>query len=98
MGTLPDVPDELEAAIRATHVERAKTGRFTPGMRVALGWFLLGIGRRKVQVVMHDGGTGGYRSMVGWVPSGRHGVVALSANVRGVDRIASDLALDLETG
>ena len=96
MGTLPDVPEVLAAAIRSTHVERARAGRFTPGMRVALGWFLLGIGRRKLQVVMHDGGTGGYRSMVGWVPDGGRGVVTLSANVRGVDRIASDLALDLE--
>jgi hypothetical protein len=45
---------------------------------------------------MHNGGTGGYRSFAGWAPDGRHGVVALSANVRSVDGIASRLLLDLE--
>ena len=65
-------------------------------MRVALGWLLVGIGRPKVQVVMHNGGTGGYRSIAGWARDGRHGVVVLSANVRSVDGIASKLLLDLE--
>jgi CubicO group peptidase (beta-lactamase class C family) len=96
MGTLPDVPEELAAAIRSTHQARAAGGRLTPGMRVALGWLLVGIGRQKVQVVMHNGGTGGYRSIAGWAPDGRHGVVVLSANIRSVDGIASKLLLDLE--
>jgi serine-type D-Ala-D-Ala carboxypeptidase/endopeptidase len=95
MGTLPDVPAELAEAIELTHRERAKGGRFTPGMRVALGWLVIGIGRRKLDVVMHDGGTGGYRSIAGWVPSHGVGVVVLSANVRSVDRIGADLALAL---
>ena len=96
MGTLPDVPEELAAAIRSSHQARAAGGRLTPGMRVALGWLLVGIGRPKVQVVMHNGGTGGYRSIAGWARDGRHGVVVLSANVRSVDGIASKLLLDLE--
>ncbi len=95
MGTLPNVPPELAGAIELTHRERAKAGRFTPGMRVALGWFAIKIERRKLGVVMHDGGTGGYRSIAGWAPSEGIGVVALSANVRSVDRIAMDLALAL---
>ncbi|HEX4941535.1 MAG TPA: serine hydrolase domain-containing protein [Actinomycetota bacterium] len=96
MGTLPNVPEELAAAIRSSHQARAAGGRLTPGMRVALGWLLVGIGRQKVQIVMHNGGTGGYRSFAGWAPDGRHGVVVLSANVRSVDGIASRLLLDLE--
>jgi CubicO group peptidase (beta-lactamase class C family) len=96
MGTLPDVPEELAAAIRSSHQARAAGGRLSPGMRIALGWLLVGIGRQKVQVVMHNGGTGGYRSFAGWAPEGRHGVVVLSANVRSVDGIASRLLLDLE--
>jgi serine-type D-Ala-D-Ala carboxypeptidase/endopeptidase len=95
MGTLPDVPADLAEAIELTHAVRAKAGRLSRGMRVALGWFVIEIGRRKVRVVMHDGGTGGYRSIAGWVPSEGVGVVALSANVRSVDRIATDLALAL---
>ena len=96
MGMLPDVPEELAAAIRSTHQARAAGGRLTPGMRIGLGWLLVGIGRQKVQVVMHNGGTGGYRSIAGWARDGRHGVVVLSANVRSVDGIASKLLLDLE--
>ena len=96
MGTLPDVPEELAVAIRSSHQARAAGGRLTPGMRVALGWLLVGIGRQKVQVMMHNGGTGGYRSIAGWAWDGRHGVVVLSANVRSVDGIASKLLLDLE--
>jgi CubicO group peptidase (beta-lactamase class C family) len=96
VGTLPNVPEELSAAIRSSHQARAAGGRLAPGMRIALGWLLVGIGRQKDQVVMRNGGTGGYRSFAGWAPDGRHGVVALSANVRSVDGIASRLLLDLE--
>ena len=96
MGTLPDVPEDLAAAIRSSHQACAGGGRLTPGMRVALGWLRVGVGRQKIQMVMHNGGTGGYRSFAGWAPDGSHGVVALSANVRSVDGIASRLLLDLE--
>jgi CubicO group peptidase (beta-lactamase class C family) len=98
MGTLPDVPQELAEAIRSTHRDRASGGRLTPGMRIALGWLLVGIGRQKVRIAMHNGGTGGHRSFAGWAPASGHGVVALSANVRSVDRIAAKLLLDLATG
>ena len=98
MGTLPDVPSELAAAIRSTHQERARGGRLTPAMRVGLGWILLGIGRQKLPILMHDGGTGGYRSIAGWVAAGRYGVVVLSANVRSVDRIGAELMMDLVGG
>ena len=96
MGTLPEVPEDLAAAIRSSHQARAGGGRLTPGMLVALGWLRVGVGRQKIQIVMHNGGTGGYRSFAGWAPDGSHGVVALSANVRSVDGIASRLLLDLE--
>jgi serine-type D-Ala-D-Ala carboxypeptidase/endopeptidase len=98
MGTLPDVPPELAEAIRSTHRERASGGRLTPAMRVGLGWLLAGIGRPKLQILMHNGGTGGYRSFAGWAPASGHGVVTLSANVRSVDRIATKLLLDLAGG
>jgi D-alanyl-D-alanine-carboxypeptidase/D-alanyl-D-alanine-endopeptidase len=96
MGTLPDVPQKLAEAIRSSHRERASGGRLTPGMRVALGWLFVGVGRQKLRIVMHNGGTGGYLSFAGWAPDGGHGVVALSANVRSVDAIATKLLLDLE--
>lgn len=95
MGTLPDVPSELAATIRSTHQERARGGRLTPSMRVGLGWLLVGMGRRKLEVLMHNGGTGGYRSIAGWDAAARYGVVVLSANVRSVDRIGAELVMDL---
>jgi serine-type D-Ala-D-Ala carboxypeptidase/endopeptidase len=95
MGTLPDVPAELATAIRSTHVQRAGGGRFTPSVRIGLGWLLVGIGRRKLRILMHNGGTGGYRSFAGWTADGAHGIVALSANVRSVDRIGAELLMDL---
>jgi CubicO group peptidase (beta-lactamase class C family) len=97
LGTLPDVPPDLAAAIRSSHRDRASGGRLTPGMRVALGWLLVGIGRQKLRIVMHNGGTGGYRSFAGWAPASRHGVVALSGNVRSVDGLAAKIILDLAT-
>lgn len=95
MGTLPDVPEELAAAIRTTHQDQATSGRLDRGMGVGLGWLQVGMGRQKLRVVMHNGGTGGYRSFAGWAPAGGHGVVVLSANVRSVDRLAVKLLLDL---
>ena len=38
-------------------------------MRVGLGWLLLPIGRQKPDTVWHNGGTGGYRSYIGWAPA-----------------------------
>ncbi len=95
MGTLEGIPEDLAAAIHLSHQERTASGRLTPRMRVALGWFSVGIGGRKLRVMMHDGGTGGYRSIVGWARAAGYGVVVLSANVQSVDRIGADLVLAL---
>jgi len=57
------------------------------GFEIRLGWNILG------EIVWHDGGTGGFRSFIGYDPKARVGVVALS-NVfalSGVDDIAIHL-------
>jgi D-alanyl-D-alanine-carboxypeptidase/D-alanyl-D-alanine-endopeptidase len=96
MGLLPpDVPAELAAAIPSTHAERSRGGRLTPALRVGLGWMLLPIGRAKLEMVWHNGGTGGYRSFIGWTPTTHAAVVVLSSNVRSVDRFGSRVLLDL---
>ncbi|MGF6176053.1 serine hydrolase [Ensifer sp. 4252] len=61
----------------------------------ALGWVISGRGQK--QAVWHNGGTGGYRSFVGFVPSTGVGVVVLSntATEAGVDDIGAHL-LDRE--
>jgi CubicO group peptidase (beta-lactamase class C family) len=91
----PGTPPELTAAIRETHVERSRGGRFAPALRMGLGWMLLPIGRGKLDVVWHNGGTGGYRSYLGCAPTIRMGAVALSSNVRSVDRHGTRVLLDL---
>ncbi len=57
----------------------------------ALGWVI--VGRGDQQVVWHNGGTGGYRSFVGFRPSTGVGVVVLSntATEAGVDDIGLHL-------
>ncbi len=57
------------------------------GFEMSLGWNILG------GIVWHDGGTGGFRSFIGYDPKARVGVVALSNafTLRGVDEIAMHL-------
>jgi D-alanyl-D-alanine-carboxypeptidase/D-alanyl-D-alanine-endopeptidase len=64
-------------------------------MRIGLGWLLLPIGRRKLDIVWHNGGTGGYRSFIGWSPAAHTAAIALSSNVRSVDRFGTRVLLQL---
>jgi len=54
---------------------------------IGLGWSILG------EIAWHDGGTGGFRSFIGYDPKARVGVVALSNafTLSGVDDIAMHL-------
>jgi CubicO group peptidase (beta-lactamase class C family) len=60
-------------------------------MRMGLGWQLLPAGRTKLETVWHNGGTGGYRSFLGFAPSISSAAVVLSANQRTVDPIGFEL-------
>lgn len=55
--------------------------------QIGLGWNVLG------EIVWHDGGTGGFRSFIGYDPKSRVGVVALSNafSLSGVDDLAMHL-------
>jgi len=66
-----------------------------PGLEIALGWHILS--RDGHEIIWHNGGTGGYRSFIGYDLKRRIGVVALSnAETRaGVDDIGQHL---LNTG
>jgi serine-type D-Ala-D-Ala carboxypeptidase/endopeptidase len=57
------------------------------GFEIGLGWNILG------EIVWHDGGTGGFRSFIGYDPKASVGVVALSNafTSSGVDDIAIHL-------
>jgi CubicO group peptidase (beta-lactamase class C family) len=62
-----------------------------PSMEIALGWHVINGGGN--EIVWHNGGTGGYRSWIGFDPKNRTGVVVL-ANMftnAGVDDIGLHL-------
>jgi D-alanyl-D-alanine-carboxypeptidase/D-alanyl-D-alanine-endopeptidase len=63
-----------------------------PGMEIALGWHLFKRERGN-DIIWHNGGTGGYRSFIGFDPKARIGVVALSntSTAVGVDDIGRHL-------
>jgi serine-type D-Ala-D-Ala carboxypeptidase/endopeptidase len=68
---------------------RRPTGQ--PGLDIALGWHILTTNGK--EIVWHNGGTGGYRSFMGFDPAARVGVVALSntSTTLGVDDVGRHL-------
>jgi serine-type D-Ala-D-Ala carboxypeptidase/endopeptidase len=62
-----------------------------PDLEVALGWHVFTANGK--EIVWHNGGTGGYRSFIGFDPKARIGVVALSnaATAIGMDDIGRHL-------
>ena len=60
----------LEAAMKFAQQPRADVGK---GIRIGLAWMTSDKG-----IIWHNGGTGGYRSFMGFTADGRHGVVILT--------------------
>lgn len=79
----------LEEAVRLTQEVRVPH----PRSGVCLGWMHLG---HEPATWWHNGGTGGFRSMVAFVPGRRRAVVALTDSTRGVDLLGLRLLRDLE--
>jgi len=79
----------LGAAMAAMLKVRRPTGQ--PGLEVALGWHILTTNGK--EIVWHNGGTGGYRSFMGFDPKARTGVVVLSnaGTAAGVDDMGRHL-------
>jgi CubicO group peptidase (beta-lactamase class C family) len=75
----------LVSAMSAMLAERRPTGM--PGLDVALAWHVFT--RNGDEIIWHNGGTGGYRSFIGFRPRTKVGVVVLSNafTVAGVDDI-----------
>ncbi|MEA2336910.1 MAG: hypothetical protein QOE82_917 [Thermoanaerobaculia bacterium] len=64
----------LAPAMAAMLATRRPTGN--PNLEIALGWHVLT--RNGQEIVWHNGGTGGYRTWIGFDPKSRTGVVVLS--------------------
>jgi len=77
----------ISADLRETHRSRATAG--SPNMSIGLAWHLLHAGGS--EIVWHNGGTGGYRSFIGYDPARHAGVVVLSNASTDADDIALHL-------
>jgi D-alanyl-D-alanine-carboxypeptidase/D-alanyl-D-alanine-endopeptidase len=84
-ANLGAMPSPLVSAMSAMLTDRRPTGM--PGLDVALAWHIWT--RNGDDLIWHNGGTGGYRSFIGFHPKTKVGVVVLSntSAVAGVDDI-----------
>ena len=81
------VESTLASALADTH--RARTTMGAPTRQIGLAWM---IERRAGGTrIWHNGGTGGYRSYVGFDPEARTGVVVLTNHDRGVEALGESL-------
>lgn len=79
--------NDLERAMREAHKPRAPV---RPNTRIGFNWFTSKTGS-DVEYVWHNGGTGGYRSFLGFDPKREVGVVVLSNRSIGADDIGVHL-------
>lgn len=73
-------------------MELAREPRFSAGsanMEIGLAWHILK--KSETKLIWHNGGTGGYRSFIGFDSSKRRGVVVLSNSANSVDDIGFHL-------
>ncbi len=68
----------LTAAFHEAHKERSDAG--SQSMQIGLGWHI-----RDHQYVWHNGGTGGFRSFVGFDPEKKRAIVILTNSTNGAD-------------
>ena len=76
----------LSVAMRESHRPRAEA---VPGMSVGLGWHIRHVGESRI--VWHNGGTGGYRTFLGFDPDQGVAVVVLTNSGQGADDIGFHL-------
>ena len=79
----------LAPSMAAMIATRRPTGN--PNLEIALGWHIWN--RNGHEIIWHNGGTGGYRTWIGFEPKSRTGVVVLSNTTTnaGVDDIGLHL-------
>ncbi len=80
---------DLYPVLQRTHEPRAETGQ--ENMKIGLGWHV--ITNPGLEVVWHNGQTGGFRSYCGFIPSQKVGVVVLSNSSYDIDTIGLHLLL-----
>jgi CubicO group peptidase (beta-lactamase class C family) len=83
--------DRLGRAMRATHVSRLGAG--APGMTIGMNWIIRRVNDR--DVTWHNGGTGGYRTWLGFDSARKVGAIVLT-NSSGAGN--DDLGFELVAG
>lgn len=63
-------------------------------LEIGTGWHISPLGKNNEAIIWHNGGTGGYRSYIGFVKPEKTGVVILTNSANGVDKIGEKI-LDL---
>ncbi len=81
------VSSPLTSILQTTHTVQTQTE--IPGLAIALGWHVLN--HHETEIIFHDGGTGGFRSFLGFVKQKRLGVVVLSNSENDVNDIGLHL-------
>jgi len=71
------------------HTQAGRRGTNNPALTIGLGWHILA--RPAGNVVWHNGGTGGYRTFIGFDAARRVGVVVLSNRDASVDDVGFHL-------
>lgn len=85
-ANLQDGTTPMQVAMRTSHKPRVDTG---PKMKIGLNWVTKTTDQH--QLIWHNGGTGGYRSFLGFDTKRKVGVVVLENSTHGPD----DLGLHL---
>lgn len=83
-------PPKVVAALRRTHAKRHDTRK---GGGVGLGWWRRPVKERTI--VWHNGGTGGFRSYLGFIEGTTTGVVVLGNSSTSVDALGRDILLGI---
>ena len=84
---LGNAPAPLLEAMRTTHAPRANRGK----LEIGLGWFRLPLRDSAHRAIWHDGGTGGFYSVAGFVPERDLAAVVFTNSARPVDRIGLEI-------
>lgn len=80
--------DRLQRVMARTHQPRASTG--LPDMSIGLNWLIRRMGEGR-EIVWHNGGTGGYRTWIGFDASRKLAAVVLTNSTQSADDLGFEL-------
>lgn len=81
------VKTPLTSEMRKTHAALHSTD--TPGLKIGMAWHIWEMYGK--EILWHNGGTGGYRTFIGFDKENKRGIVVFSNSANGVDDIGLHL-------